>query len=77
MLILQSLMGFLALYAFAWAISEKRHAVQWRTVVGAIILQIIMFVLLFKFPYFKEVAAVHAGGHKICVWLHRRRGSAI
>ena len=58
MLILQSLTGFLVLYAFAWAISEKRHVVQWRTVIGAIILQIIMFVLLFKFPYFKEVAAM-------------------
>ncbi len=58
MLILQSVMGFFVLYAFAWAISEKRGAVQWRTVVGAIILQVIVFVLLFKFPYFKEVAAV-------------------
>ncbi|MFY8064709.1 MAG: Na+ dependent nucleoside transporter N-terminal domain-containing protein, partial [Usitatibacteraceae bacterium] len=29
-------MGFFVLYAFAWAISEKRHAVQWRTVIGAI-----------------------------------------
>jgi concentrative nucleoside transporter, CNT family len=58
MLILQSLLGFVVLYAFAWAISEKRQAVQWRTVMGAIALQIVLFVLMFKFPYFKEVAGV-------------------
>lgn len=58
LLILQSVFGFFVLYAFAWALSEKRRAIQWRTVVGAIILQVILFVLMFKFPYFKEVAAL-------------------
>lgn len=57
-LVLQSLFGFFVLYAFAWLISEKRTVVQWRTVFGAIILQVIIFLLLFKFPYFKEAAAV-------------------
>ena len=57
-LVLQSVFGFIVLYAFAWLISEKRRVIQWRTVFGAIILQVIMFVLLFKFPYFKEAAAV-------------------
>jgi concentrative nucleoside transporter, CNT family len=56
MLILQSIFGFLVLYAFAWAISEKRRVIPWRTVIGAIVLQVIMFLLMFKFPYFKEVA---------------------
>ncbi len=56
MLVLQSLLGFFVLYAFAWTISEKRRVIPWRTVIGAIILQIVMFVLLFKFPHFKEVA---------------------
>ncbi len=56
MLILQSLLGFFVLYAFAWVLSEKRGSIQWRTVGGAIILQIIMFVLMFKFPYFRDVA---------------------
>lgn len=58
MLILQSLLGFVVLYAFAWALSERRQAVQWRTVVGAIGLQLILFLLMFKFPYFKEVASL-------------------
>jgi concentrative nucleoside transporter, CNT family len=58
LLILQSLFGFFVLYAFAWALSEKRNVIQWRTVIGAIILQIIMFVLMFKFPYFKDVAGL-------------------
>ena len=53
----QSLMGFIAMYAIAWAISEKRDVINWRTVFGAIILQVIMFVLLFKFPWFKDASA--------------------
>lgn len=57
MLILQSLFGFIVLYALAWAISENRKNIQWRTVLGAIALQAVMFVLLFKFPWFKEAAA--------------------
>ena len=56
-LAMQSLMGFIAMYAIAWAISEKRSVINWRTVFGAIILQVIMFVLLFKFPYFKDASA--------------------
>ncbi|MEQ1515449.1 MAG: nucleoside transporter C-terminal domain-containing protein [Usitatibacteraceae bacterium] len=55
-LALQSLVGFIVLYAIAWAISEKRGVINWRTVFGAILLQIIMFVLLFKFPWFKEMS---------------------
>ena len=57
-LVLQSLMGFFVLYAFAWVISEKRKVVMWRTVIGAIILQVILFLLMFKFPWFKEMSAV-------------------
>ena len=56
-LAMQSLMGFIAMYAIAWAISEKRSVINWRTVFGAIILQVIMFVLLFKFPWFKDASA--------------------
>ncbi len=55
-LALQSLLGFLVLYALAWAISEKRNSINWRTVIGAIALQIIVFLLLFKFPWFKEMS---------------------
>ncbi len=56
LLVMQSLLGFFVLYAFAWALSEKRKVIQWRTVVGAIVLQVIMFILMFKFPYFRDVA---------------------
>ena len=56
-LALQSLMGFIALFAIAWAMSEKRSAIPWRTVFGAIILQIVMCVVLFKFPFFREVTS--------------------
>jgi len=56
-LALQSLMGFIVLYAVAWAISEKRAVINWRTVFGAIILQVILLLLLSKFPWFKEASA--------------------
>jgi CNT family concentrative nucleoside transporter len=54
---LHSLIGFFAILGIAWLLSEKRGAVQWRTVIGAVILQAILFLLLFKFPWFKEVTA--------------------
>ena len=55
-LVLQSLMGFIVLFVFAWAISEKRGVINWRTVFGAIALQIVLFILLFKFPWFKDMS---------------------
>ena len=56
-LALQSLLGFIVLYAFAWIISEKRTVINWRTVFGAIILQVVLLLLLFKFPWFKEASS--------------------
>mgnify|MGYP000423837258 CR=1 FL=1 len=56
-LALQSLIGFITLFAIAWAMSEKRRAIPWRTVFGAIILQVVMCVMLFKFPFFREVTS--------------------
>jgi len=56
-LALQSFIGFIVLLVFAWAISEKRAAINWRTVAGATLLQIVLFLLLFKFPWFKEASA--------------------
>ena len=54
-LYLQSLVGFVALFVLAWTFSEKRPAVMWRTVLGAIALQVVLCVLMFKFPFFKDV----------------------
>jgi CNT family concentrative nucleoside transporter len=56
-LALQSLFGFFALFALAWLMSEKRRAVPWRTVIGAVLLQVVMCIMLFKFPWFKELTA--------------------
>ncbi len=55
-LALQSLMGFVLLFVFAWFISEKRSAIPWRTVIGAIMLQVVMALMMFKFPWFKQMA---------------------
>ena len=56
-LAIQSLIGFIALFVIAWAMSEKRSVIPWRTVFGAIILQVVMCVVLFKFPFFREVTS--------------------
>ncbi len=58
LLALQSLVGFIAIFVFAWSISEKRKAVPWRTVLSAIVMQVVLFVLMFKFPWFKEMSAI-------------------
>lgn len=55
-LALQSLMGFIVLYATGWAISEKRNVINWRTVFDTIILKVIVFVPLFKFPWLKQIS---------------------
>lgn len=55
-LVLQSFLGFIVFAVFAWLISEKRTAVNWRTVLGAFALQVVLFLLLFKFPWFKEMS---------------------
>ncbi len=56
MLALQSGLGFFAILLFAWAISEKRSVVPWRTVISAVVVQVVLFILMFKFPWFKEIA---------------------
>jgi concentrative nucleoside transporter, CNT family len=55
-LALQSLFGFIALFAIAWAISEKRSGVVWRTVLGAIGLQVTLCIVMFKFPWFQQAS---------------------
>ena len=54
MLILQSALGFIAFIALAWAVSENRRNVPWRTVAGGALLQIALGVLLLKVPPVKE-----------------------
>lgn len=54
MLILQSALGFIVLIALAWAVSENRRNVRWRTVAAGALLQIALGVLLLKVPPVKE-----------------------
>ncbi|MEK6814297.1 MAG: nucleoside transporter C-terminal domain-containing protein [Nitrospirota bacterium] len=54
MLILQSAFGFAALIALAWAVSENRRNVRWRTVAAGALLQIALGFLLLKVPPIKE-----------------------
>jgi CNT family concentrative nucleoside transporter len=54
MLILQSAFGFAALIALAWAVSENRRNVRWKTVAAGAVLQIALGFLLLKIPLIKE-----------------------
>ena len=54
MLAVQSFFGFFVLYGVAWLCSEHRAGVQWRTVLSALLLQFVLALLLFKFPYFHQ-----------------------
>ena len=47
---LHPLLGISALLALAWALSEDRRAVRWRTVAAAMLLALALAVALLKFP---------------------------
>jgi CNT family concentrative nucleoside transporter len=51
---LQSAIGIVALLAFAWAISENRRAVDWRSVGAALIATLATALLLFEVPQIKS-----------------------
>jgi CNT family concentrative nucleoside transporter len=51
---LHSLLGFAALFALAWVLSEHRRAVPWRTVGAGMLLTLAFGVLLLKVPLFAE-----------------------
>jgi CNT family concentrative nucleoside transporter len=55
--VLQSLAGFCILLLLAWAASENRKAIPWRTVAGGVLLQFVGTWLLIKMPAFKQFAA--------------------
>jgi CNT family concentrative nucleoside transporter len=46
----QGIIGFLGLLVGAWAISEERNRVPWRTVAAGLLLQVALAVLLIKLP---------------------------
>ena len=47
---MRGLFGLGALLAIAWALSEDRHRIPWRTVAAGIVLQIALALLLLHFP---------------------------
>ena len=53
-LAIQSALGFIALLALTWVISENRRTVPWRIVISGVILMVVMAVLLLKVPLFKQ-----------------------
>ncbi|RPI42793.1 MAG: nucleoside:proton symporter [Betaproteobacteria bacterium] len=51
----QSAIGLAVFLALAWALSEKRALVAWRTVAAGLALQVLMAVLLLKLPLAKQI----------------------
>jgi len=49
--------GFVGLLAIAWALSENRRAIAWRTVAGGLALQFLLAVALLKLPVFRDLFA--------------------
>ncbi len=55
---LQSALGVAALLAFAWAISENRHAVDWKSAAAALTVTVITAVLLLEVPQIEHAVAL-------------------
>ncbi len=55
---LQSALGIVALLAFAWAISENRRAVDWKSAAMALVLAFVIAVLLLEVPQIKSAFAL-------------------
>ena len=51
---LQSAFGFCTILLIAWAISENRRSVAWRTLIGGVLLQALLALALLKLPLFKH-----------------------
>jgi concentrative nucleoside transporter, CNT family len=54
-LVVHSLVGFFLLHVLAWAVSEDRRTVAWRTVIAGMLLTFGLGLLLLKAPYAKDV----------------------
>jgi CNT family concentrative nucleoside transporter len=52
---LQSCAGFFLLLLLAWAVSENRRHVAWRTVIAGVVLQFVLAALFLKIPASKQV----------------------
>jgi CNT family concentrative nucleoside transporter len=54
---LQGLFGYAVFIVLAWAISESRRDIPWRTVVGGVLLQVVLAVIILKLPGAQAVFA--------------------
>ena len=54
---LQGIFGYAAFIALAWAVSENRRAVPWRTVAGGVLLQAALAVVILKLPGARDLFA--------------------
>ena len=57
MWILQGLLGLAVLTALAWALSENRRRIEWKTVGWGLGLQFAIALLLVKVPLFQQLLA--------------------
>lgn len=48
--LLQAIFGYGAFVALAWALSENRRRVPWRTVIGGVALQVLLALVILKLP---------------------------
>src|SRR5947209_9376323 len=55
---MQAIAGFVLLLALAWALSESRRTIPWRTVAGGVALQLLLAVLLIKAPPVRQALLV-------------------
>lgn len=54
-LILRSVLGFVALHAIAWALSENRREIAWRPVLAGMVLTLGLGLILLKVPAFQHL----------------------
>jgi len=52
---LQALLGVIVLLGVAWALSENRRGVPWRTVAAGLGIQIVLAVSLLRVPVLRDV----------------------
>ena len=85
---MRGLLGLAALLAIAWALSEDRRRIPWRTVIAGVALQWALALLLLFFPPANaadlpaerrrhRVAERDAGRHRLRVRLSRRPAAAV
>ena len=55
--LLQCLIGYLGFILLAWALSENRRAIPWRTVACGVLLQVVLALIILKLPWARAAFA--------------------